>query len=398
MKQSDYILALTVGLLTCDDSCLASAMAVHENGSIDYHAPRAPRKISVGAAAENGSTMGLFEWVRALRTDRLPAVQVIDSRAFGRRGTGGMPDLPAHIAASFAGAEATLLLIRDEERSVLYSLQNIFSSPVWMSASLFADWTTAQPDQDALWSLILLKVNETASLNDRPGQSRETIVEFLHTDEGQAFFDFNYDSLLRSVHDALRERGKAPVIPREHAQFFEPGQGLRLVENPQPYTLFLFVPVKVPDGSGVPEAATSTRSDFLSALHEIEEFARSVDSPFFEAFRLAAWVLETETAVLGREPAEDFAASPGREGFSGRALSVLTEEASLVAVDFRPLGWSEERLLSLLSCSIADVFGGMGSWNDLGFSGDEQGTYERLTERMYRALRDFFVSAVLNGA
>lgn len=44
------------------------------------------------------------------------------------------------------------------------------------------------------------------------------------------------------------------------------------------------------------------------------------------------------------------------------------------------------------------VFGGMGSWNDLGFDGDDQTTYEDLSEDLYKLLNDSIVSAANSTA
>ncbi|MFT3897697.1 MAG: hypothetical protein QM719_08385 [Thermomonas sp.] len=44
------------------------------------------------------------------------------------------------------------------------------------------------------------------------------------------------------------------------------------------------------------------------------------------------------------------------------------------------------------------VFGGMGSWNDLGFEGDDQKTYEDLSEELYRLLNDSIVLAANSTA
>jgi hypothetical protein len=53
----------------------------------------------------------------------------------------------------------------------------------------------------------------------------------------------------------------------------------------------------------------------------------------------------------------------------------------------------------LLSASQASwVFGGMGSWNDLGFDGDDQRTYEDLSEDLYKLLNDSIVSAANSTA
>jgi hypothetical protein len=39
------------------------------------------------------------------------------------------------------------------------------------------------------------------------------------------------------------------------------------------------------------------------------------------------------------------------------------------------------------------VFGGMGSWNDLGSEGDDQKLYERLSDRLFRAVNEAIEAA-----
>ena len=39
MKLQDYLLAVTVGMLSCDEGHLASAKKAMEGGSLDYHFP-----------------------------------------------------------------------------------------------------------------------------------------------------------------------------------------------------------------------------------------------------------------------------------------------------------------------------------------------------------------------
>ena len=45
------------------------------------------------------------------------------------------------------------------------------------------------------------------------------------------------------------------------------------------------------------------------------------------------------------------------------------------------------------ACQSAWVFGGMGSWNDLGFEGPEQTEYDRVSERLFTALNETIQSA-----
>ena len=55
--------------------------------------------------------------------------------------------------------------------------------------------------------------------------------------------------------------------------------------------------------------------------------------------------------------------------------------------DLAPAGFlSEDAAILLDACQTSWVFGGMGSWNDLGFDGDEQKTYDRVSERLFQAV------------
>ncbi len=47
----------------------------------------------------------------------------------------------------------------------------------------------------------------------------------------------------------------------------------------------------------------------------------------------------------------------------------------------------------LAACQKAWVFGGMGSWNDMGFDGEDQKDYVRLSEALFQALNAAIVAA-----
>lgn len=132
------------------------------------------------------------------------------------------------------------------------------------------------------------------------------------------------------------------------------------------------------------------REDFLGALREAESFAEQQGSPFFEAFKLARFVLESGKRVDALR--EELKAA----GFSERAGEVFGRKAGAVS-DFEPFHPSEEKLRGLVACSVADVFGGMGSWNDQYFDTEEaHARYEQLSGRLFSALRAFTV-ATLNA-
>jgi hypothetical protein len=57
----------------------------------------------------------------------------------------------------------------------------------------------------------------------------------------------------------------------------------------------------------------------------------------------------------------------------------------------------ERNLTMLDAVQTAWVFGGMGSWNDLGFDGEEQRTYDSLSEELCAAL-NMAVLEVVNSS
>ena len=72
-----------------------------------------------------------------------------------------MPDTPAHIIASFAGAEVTVLQVAAGGEAASYFLRTIFSAHTWMRASQFAQWVDAQPEQAAIWDRLLHDINKS---------------------------------------------------------------------------------------------------------------------------------------------------------------------------------------------------------------------------------------------
>jgi len=47
----------------------------------------------------------------------------------------------------------------------------------------------------------------------------------------------------------------------------------------------------------------------------------------------------------------------------------------------------------LAACQAAWVFGGMGSWNDLGFEGEQQAEYDRISTALYDLLNTAIAAA-----
>ena len=66
--------------------------------------------------------------------------------------------------------------------------------------------------------------------------------------------------------------------------------------------------------------------------------------------------------------------------------------------DIAPKGFLPAEAETLLdACQKAWVFGGMGSWNDMGFEGEEQKTYDRVSERLFQAVNNAIAQAATSS-
>lgn len=100
-----------------------------------------------------------------------------------------------------------------------------------------------------------------------------------------------------------------------------------------------------------------------------------------------------------------FARAQKLEGFAEAfvtGLAALSSDRPLASVyhgDIAPYDFLPLHAAQLLAASQAAwVFGGMGSWNDLGFDGDDQSTYDRLSEDLYRLVNTAIVVAANSTA
>nr|HVZ32416.1 hypothetical protein [Polyangiaceae bacterium] len=159
------------------------------------------------------------------------------------------------------------------------------------------------------------------------------------------------------------------------------GGGLYPTMNPQPWTCYVWEATQNPVGS---ISETSARATFRGALVEIEDFARSHESPFAEAFRLALFALELETGVWDDRWEPTITSRLTVAGFSPTALEVLIRNAGPTS-ELALVGWPRDRLGTVLALGVADVFGGMGSWNDQGF--DDYEEYARVSGVLSESLR-----------
>lgn len=104
----------------------------------------------------------------------------------------------------------------------------------------------------------------------------------------------------------------------------------------------------------------------------------------------------TEISAFARHHNLDGFTKAFEAGLSGLASS--SPGADVYHNDLLSPGMSLTAAQLLSAAQSSWVFGGMGSWNDLGFDGDDQKTYEDLSEDLYKLLNDSIVSAANSTA
>ena len=118
--------------------------------------------------------------------------------------------------------------------------------------------------------------------------------------------------------------------------------------------------------SAVREELAAVRDELETALAEIHDFARRHEcSGFIESF------------------ADGLGALRGTPGAKHGYHKDLAPEG-VVGADARAI---------LDACQHASVFGGMGSWNDMSFDGAESEAYDRVSERLFRAVNRAIAAA-----
>ncbi len=113
----------------------------------------------------------------------------------------------------------------------------------------------------------------------------------------------------------------------------------------------------------------------------------------------------SEEMVAALTEIEAFARRQNLDGFAdcfAKAESCLKADDPFALVYHRDLAPDGALALAparlLAACQAAWVFGGMGSWNDLGFTGEDQELYERLSNRLFHILNAAICVAVNDTA
>ncbi|MGB3949098.1 MAG: hypothetical protein WBM13_14020 [Bacteroidia bacterium] len=234
----------------------------------------------------------------------------------------------------------------------------------------------------------------------------DAYVQSLNTDELNTF-----SYTITTVICFVCEQNKTmPVIPEHLKDHFESelehkranarsaSDKWYLKPNEDNWTMYYFDLLSTEHEILLSEVETNTRANFIKALTEIEVFATRIQSSFAEAFRLAHFFMTAELPLgnFDEEHTTTIATLLIEKGFSERALEVFKKK-SFYLVEFDKMAFSSHKVFSLFAIGIADVFGGMGSWNDEYIPENEDYEYyQRVSAQLYAALKQLFIATLSN--
>ncbi len=213
--------------------------------------------------------------------------------------------------------------------------------------------------------------------------------EFLHSSEGPIFFEYNGESLWYEVRDKYVTADRAFVIKDEFSDliseeddYFDEGEkcySFKEADNHSIIFAFKLVVVSQENSLVTPEYSIK---NFRQALHDIADLAVKIDSPFNEAFSSSLSLLECSQKrfSLMELVKECQTTDKGRE--------IINRQSGPLKL-FETLDADPVVLGQLLACEVADVFGGMGSWNDQHIPMEYQDEYSRISANFYSALEEF---------
>jgi hypothetical protein len=261
----------------------------------------------------------------------------------------------------------------------------------------------AQPFSSEIWNAVLSEITQFPQ-PDLTFDSAKTLEHSVKQLDPLSLTSLTH-IVCRVICNLCEEKHLIPVIPGNIQKSFGPdeveAQRARvrslmnkdqwfLEGNKNPWELYLFESIP---GTLLPESEDAKiKTKFRKALTKIARFAASINSPFEEAFLLADFLLSKEMPA-GEYDERHWDKIEGvlkKKKFSDVAVENLRQSLSY-AEDWTKFSWSAEMINGLLAVSIADVFGGMGSWNDI-YIEKEINAYHQVSCQTFEMLRKYFTS------
>ncbi|MCK5217910.1 hypothetical protein KAR10_00200 [bacterium] len=408
MNMEDYINIFTSGLLTCSDEQFDETQKQLMLGdkSIDFIVPRKPKKYSVAGQSitHNNEETGLLQWCKQIRANKVGEVKYL-------RFANMVKNLPEHIYGAFAGADPFGLSIKTPDNTYIFVLTIHYSKKYLITANQFADFIDQQGAQKEIWDEVYQVLFDYQKNNFNQEFTKKELHAFLSSVIGQQAFENNPDNLITivltecgkkqatvNIPDAMQKYFIRRKLSQEDIKIFKANdipiiESLCLTNNDEDYTLELFQRSEGVKWSGDFPEALETRQEYIRALKKTINFTQRVKSEFAEIFSMALFILESEEALNDNAEKVDeelIKATLKNAGFSDAIIQSSIPDFHLLA-DFRNFSWSINKLRGILAVGIADVFGGMGSWNDQYFEDEKDKVeYNDLSGQLYRSMKNYF--------
>ena len=265
-------------------------------------------------------------------------------------------------------------------------------------------------EEKLIWERLNASLTEYAYANMTPvpvDQWREKIEKMEY-----ALLQKVVNPICRSICTLCEEQHKNRVIPKELSNKFGPDDlehkraSVRsrtandrwvLESTKQRWEYYAFEQIKEGPQMDI-LTADMARKKFIEALEAIKIFAAKIESSFEESFNLSLYLLKTQQPgeKYNEEHFELLAANLHTAGFSEHAVGKL-REAQWIGELFKMSGWRKEDIDGMLAIALADVFGGMGSWNDQQTEQDYE-KYQEISATLHSALRNYFASLLSSQA
>lgn len=221
--------------------------------------------------------------------------------------------------------------------------------------------------------------------------------------------------LSRSIADDCQKNGTLPLVPEDQADLWGPSEeerkriklrgkiqmgGFYFTANKNPWSLYCFKEVPPQSQNMVAEpvyrdSVSEARDKYQQSLERIYRFSEKTKTPFTEAFKAGLFFLKNDIPTISFHSSEGVTVLKeflNMNGYSEKAQDIIAGKAELFE-DLRQVQEDPLEFRCWCSFEITSVFGGMGSWNDLGFgSADEIQEYDEVTKDFYKARNNLYLS------
>lgn len=418
MNWPDYILTLTSALLKTQDNKLQEKLS-YFNSIIFLDTIKTPKTISVGARAEDNSETPFTKWMQTLRSEKIQHIALHNFNDTTQ-------SLPDHILAAFAGGHNYILQISTEVATHSYVL--LFTTgPNYMLT--YPELTTlidAQQLKEKIWERVIEYINDSNEMNNRPIIAPEKMRSYLLNDAPKDMPDFLLTDIVSEIQVECAALDTRFVIPDTYKNSFEQFESNTLFggdfpemprenfeseieyrranarsnqkkwyvkQNNNNWHNYFFERITISPTKTTSNSKNDKKEAFIQALTDIKQFAAKIESPYEEAFSLALLFTSNELpeGQFDKEHIQAITAFITNKGFSERAQSVFTDKAYYLE-DFWKMGYTKEAVFHLFAINTADVFGGMGSWNDEPVSAENSETYHNVSATLFSAMKTYFIS------